>query len=454
MFANMQRLYPRGSGNRGIAVDAEGAMLGPDCVLVRRTAQGYRCIAPGEAAALQQFLLGNAREPDWLFGQCRRIAKALDGGEIALSQILGLYIPVTDLDGDRLKQLAAAAPLIRANFNPDEPRIPKGNPDGGQWTTGGGDGAGARAAGEESNIGSSGGHLPTNIAPAGTVVAAEAAADSLLGEIGGARLASLARLAAGMSAPTLFLGILFIPFNHNPLAEGKIENAPRLTYRYDRDTGIVRIWRDGAAGGRTLLGRGHIDAAARFRDAGGHVIGRLLPGGAVIVDPDRLPGYRAQSGAVAGPRAAAQAGSEADTEPKLCPDPNFDHPGARSKDIAYQHYVSTLINGRPLPPGLAVSLWNPISGKYVHFDDCRLSDGTMIDAKGTGYLAQLSHGAMTYPWLGIEEKMRRQARAQIQAAQGRPIEWHFAEREVADYVRALFEHQEIRIHVIYTPWQR
>jgi hypothetical protein len=421
---------------------------------VRRTAQGCRCIAPGEAAALQQFLLGNAREPDWLFGQCRRIAKALDGGEIALAQILGLYIPVTDLDGDRLKRLAAAAPLIRANFNPDEPRVPKGDPDGGQWTTGGGDEADAESSGEESSIGGFGGHLPTNIAPAGAVAAAEAAAGSLLDEIGGERLASLARLAAGMSAPTLFLGILFIPFNRNLLAEGKIENAPRLTYRYDRDTGIVQIWRDGAAGGRTLLGRGHIDAAARFRDAGGRVIGRLLPGGAVIVDPDRLPGYRAQSGAAAGPRAGAQAGTEADTEPKLCPDPSFDHPGARSKDIAYQHYVSTLINGRPLPPGLAVSLWNPISGKYVHFDDCRLSDGTMIDAKGTGYLAQLNHGAKTYPWLGIQEKMLKQARAQVQAAQGRSIEWHFAEREVADRMRGLSGQRDIPIVVIYTPWRR
>jgi len=132
-------------------------------------------------------------------------------------------------------------------------------------------------------------------------------------------LVSLARLDAGLSAPTLFLGILFIPFERNPLAEGRIENASRLTYRYDRDAGIVQIWQSGGSGGRTLLGRGHIDAEARLRDAGGRIIGRALPDGGVIIDPDTLPGYRAQSGA-AGAGAHAQERTDAAGEPKLCPD--------------------------------------------------------------------------------------------------------------------------------------
>jgi hypothetical protein len=36
MLEHMQRLYPRGAANRGICVDVEGAMLGPNCVLVGR----------------------------------------------------------------------------------------------------------------------------------------------------------------------------------------------------------------------------------------------------------------------------------------------------------------------------------------------------------------------------------------------------------------------------------
>ncbi len=36
----------------------------------------------------------------------------------------------------KLRNLAEA--VAKANFNPNEPRVPRGNPDGGQWATGGG----------------------------------------------------------------------------------------------------------------------------------------------------------------------------------------------------------------------------------------------------------------------------------------------------------------------------
>jgi len=137
MYEIMRRLHPRGTGSTGIAVDPDGAMLGPDCVLVRRAADGYRCINRGEAAALQAFLFGDGMESGWLFEQCRHIAKALDSQEIALAQIFGLRIPLDGLDREGLRRLALAAPFIKANFNPDEPRIPAGQPNGGEWTTGG-----------------------------------------------------------------------------------------------------------------------------------------------------------------------------------------------------------------------------------------------------------------------------------------------------------------------------
>jgi hypothetical protein len=78
---------------------------------------------------------------DWLFRQCRRIAEALDKGEIALAQIYGLYIPISELDDRQLKRLAYS-PFAKVGFDPDEPRVPKGDPHGGEWTTGVGGGAG------------------------------------------------------------------------------------------------------------------------------------------------------------------------------------------------------------------------------------------------------------------------------------------------------------------------
>jgi hypothetical protein len=139
MFENMRRLHPRGAANRGICVDTEGAMLGPDCVLVRRTPSGFRGIEHDDASTVQKCLLDTDRDDDWLFQQCRRIAEALDKGELALAQIYGLRIPVGELDDGQLRRLAATR--FSKNFNPDEPRVPKGDPHGGEWTTGGGGGA-------------------------------------------------------------------------------------------------------------------------------------------------------------------------------------------------------------------------------------------------------------------------------------------------------------------------
>ena len=132
----MWRLQPRGAANRGVAVDADGAMLGPDCPLVQRTASGFRAARREPVCDVQRLLLPDKDDPNWLYRQSQRIAEALDRGEIALAQIYGLRIPVRDLDGFQLKQLGALAPLAKAGFNPDEPRVPAAQPGGGEWTTG------------------------------------------------------------------------------------------------------------------------------------------------------------------------------------------------------------------------------------------------------------------------------------------------------------------------------
>jgi hypothetical protein len=75
----------------------------------------------------------------------------------------------------------------------------------------------------------------------------------------------------------------------------------------------------------------------------------------------------------------------------------------------------------------------------------------MIEAKGDGYLEMLLKGSENMPWRGVQAKMLKQANAQFGAAQGRPIEWYFKARPVADYVRELFTRRGIRITVIYAP---
>lgn len=125
----MRRLYPRGAGSRGVSVDADGALIGPDHALVLRIPAGFRPIVRAEAKVLQAAMLSPGHPTDWLFEQCRRIADALSRGELALAQIYGLYIPI---DEEALQRLTAAASATKANFNPDEPRVPAGQPTGGE----------------------------------------------------------------------------------------------------------------------------------------------------------------------------------------------------------------------------------------------------------------------------------------------------------------------------------
>jgi hypothetical protein len=149
----MRTLHPRGVAGPGVCVDAEGAMIGPDCVLVRRTSRGYHSIDREDACALQKCLFNATPDQDWLFRQCQRIADALDKGEVALAQIYGLRIPVDELDDRQLRRIA----LAKTNFNPDEPRVPKGDPHGGEWTIGGGQNWG-RPASDAQSIGVSSSH--------------------------------------------------------------------------------------------------------------------------------------------------------------------------------------------------------------------------------------------------------------------------------------------------------
>jgi len=89
------------------------------------SAERRKAIAARPATRLRPYKASSvhgAEDPDWLFRQCCRIAKALADGHIALAQVYGLSIPTDGLDDGQLKQLALVAPFIKANFNPDQPR--------------------------------------------------------------------------------------------------------------------------------------------------------------------------------------------------------------------------------------------------------------------------------------------------------------------------------------------
>ena len=86
---------------------------------------------------------------------------------------------------------------------------------------------------------------------------------------------------------------------------------------------------------------------------------------------------------------------------------------------------------------------------FVDFDGFR--DGALLEAKGPGYeeLLRKMHGK---PWFEGLDQLLEQARRQLRAAQGVPLEWHVAERKLADLLRDLFREENLdRIRVIPTP---
>lgn len=157
----MRRLHVRGPDCGGVAVDADGAMLGPDAVLVHWAADRFHPLGSERARLLQTIAVQSHPDPDWLFGQCKRIAAALSEGNVALAQIYGLYIPVEK------RRLAVLASLSKAGFDPDEPCIPKGEPGAGEWTFEDGSGAGEPQNGDAGRgEGSYGSDTPTEPPPA------------------------------------------------------------------------------------------------------------------------------------------------------------------------------------------------------------------------------------------------------------------------------------------------
>lgn len=468
-------------------------MLGPACVLVARTPTGFRSVGRDDAAGLQKSAFEGGGDRDWLFSQCRRIADALGRGQVALAQIYGLRIPVGELDDLRLRRIALSR-IAKVGFDPDEPRLPQGDPHGGEWTSGG-DGSGAPgsradatateaeshpASGQETNGGSgeaapplvaymdtsSGGpeisdpasgaqEAPSPGTPADTAPAARPAAPSgpamqyrfvtpeagagpaadasqwLLGDLAPTTETALRLLITRLGTATIVFGILFIPTNRSPILEGAINGAPDLSYRYDEDTGTLQIRQSLGSLGAVVLSEARIDADGRFRDAQGNVIGRYLLGSGAVINAGAPADYQAPS-------------NEQQDQPRLCPSPSPENIAGRSeRSLTYQEQISGL------PRGLEVTL------NGVRFDGCIEADGTMLEAKGPGFEDKMSELDGWKEWFtgieGLEDQMRRQNGA----AAGRAVEWHFAEEPVADFFRRFAEKNKLtNIVVIFTPPRR
>jgi hypothetical protein len=319
-------------------------------------------------------------------------------------------------------------------YDPQELRNPKG--DGrpsGEWTTGGGTAAAAAAAwavrpspwtvATTVDLADTAGRFAANLARWGRIVGA---------------------VAADVAPPAAFLGaLLYSPDLGGPRIEGDVLGMADLAYARQSDEAALHVVN--RSNGNTVMIL-YPTAQGTFIDRNTGVVAHIEDDKLVFDGP-----------AVPGPQAQAQSKTQLDA----CPEPGVDKPGmigargARSK--AYENVVKLSINPKdPTPQGYEYQLPNPMQdGKLVYYDDCQHEAGMLVEAKGPGYARLIKSGN---PGIldRIARSWTRQATRQVDASEGRPIIWVFAEQGALDYACEVFSrpgNESLRgIGLVLLPW--
>jgi len=430
-----------------LTIVPEGLVLGAGTVLLAADPpRQLRSIKGCEARllALLSAAYGRALDPAVL-GNIERAAKAWNAGDDCLAYIHLAHARLGELpyphDAARrlvivdaflkaggsprtvfkgLKLDASYIEALEKEYNPEEPRVPPGSgKPSGEWTRG------AEAAKPSPPS-----FAPPRVGPPG--------AGSWLSRLSPSAARSLGRFAltlitrAGGAVGAFWL--LFIPSPNDIHVEGEVEGVPGLRYSWNRDEALLHFTYEGPDGQqRTLTAR--LDQNV-FRDGQGHIVGRLLPGGSIAIDPTQISSNLPNK-----------------EEPRLCP-PQV--PDKRTNDLglAYETYIKGIINpGNPTPPRFAYELPNPNDpSDMVSFDDCEHRTGAFLAEIKDRHADLLDFGA------GLDSvvmKFLRQAKRQVDAAGSYEVRWYFSEKETADFAEKLFEETDKgreRIKIIWKPW--
>ncbi len=410
IFTDMRRLYERGRTARGLVVDAEGVVLGPDFVLVRRTSCGYRPCDATHLDLVRKVVFNDDDRLQRLPGILTAIAQALDARDMVRAQLLALEIPVGELNDTRLARLSRVSSALRKEYDPNQPRN-----DRGQWT-------------------GSGGAPNAGIAVAGTsAVAVATGSQSILETIGAL---SLRGLAAGATLVASVAGFVSIPLNRSNVSEGTLPKMPNVSYRYDE--GFLRLTLTDDDGKKTIIYEGLPGGGGAYRDQNGDIIGATLPDAkGFVADATSILALAAAAQAkkkklqmpaemiAAGLRAYAEA--KARSNPQLCPDPSRDRGDNKSYAAGlYQLEVCKL------PPGWGVEF------NGVRYDGCDHDTGDLLECKGLSYKNLLANSDNFQTWAirsgGAKDIYDEMARQEA-AAGDRTVIWHVAEPEFAEFLR-------------------
>lgn len=134
------RLVPR--GDAGLSCGETGVALGPMPLISRAgSANGKtRYVSRPAVEIARTFGLAYRDMSEAQFGRCLaglgRITEAFNRGDRVRAAIIAVQLRLLAIDAGGMTKLAAAWDLHK--YDPDEPRVPASNPDGGQWTSAGG----------------------------------------------------------------------------------------------------------------------------------------------------------------------------------------------------------------------------------------------------------------------------------------------------------------------------
>jgi hypothetical protein len=355
--------------------------------------------------------------------------------------------------GDRdslLQRLAEAEAMLKAGFDPNQPRDSDG-----RWTSGGG---ATGSWSQETGHGASGSWFQENAVSTAQAEVLAVGAGALAGgrldwtifrRVGPQVVEALATMGRWFSAPTLAFGAWFMPLRDGAAGSGTLPGYPNIRYGYDEDRGEFVLY---TKDDHTILFEGTTGGDGLIRTKEGDVIGRKVDG-SVIIDDDFVFGAKPEEakdaeGAGAVAQADAQAVAIARTDIRLCPDPEPARPGfKRERAVAYEEWVGLFINPQtPTPASLAYYLpnpnysGNPRASSVVEFDDCSHQDwvlpaGALVEVKGPG-LADL----LKYPWgqANFDADGLDQAYRQVSAAGNHPLYWFVEEEAAYEHYSKLF----------------
>ena len=328
---------------------------------------------------------------------------------------------------------------VQRRYDPDQPRFPAGSGVvSGRWS--GGDEAGAAAPSPLSTatpraqalaeaISHPGAILPRRLATRAVAAVADTVGGIDLGAMSAVALrslvASLGEAVVAAGAPVAIgLGLAFIPTSRGSRGKWVHVGGPNdLSYMRNLDERNIHFrFKDAQGKQQEYIAPPGPDG--NYRGPDGRVIARWVKAGQRLALVLKLAAF------------AAEQQDQKDKQPKRCPLPGPDHPGARDKDRDFEDRMKRIVNPEaPTPRGEGYTLRRS-DGEATVFDDCQRRTGWLFEAKGTGYAVHLTKN--DFVGRNMIDGMLKQSGQQVDASGGRQLVWVFAEKAAADRMRQEF----------------